>query len=204
VYQETSALFSSNTHIILKSMLGAAILYTVVLLFYIVFYPFFSTKKENEYEAKMHRTQAKFIVPEARQYSCIAIAVDFSSSDETALKYALQMGGKQARYILLHVVESAGALKMREEIADAESKEDMELLSGYTNGLTELGYQTESKLGYGKSGQVLVSMINQSDAELLVLGSHGHKGFKDFIFGTTADVVRHGVSIPVLIVKPDR
>lgn len=204
VYQETSAVFSSDAHLVLKSLLAVVILYTVVLLLYIVFYPLFNTKKQNEYEAKMHRTKAHFIVPEARQYSCIAIAVDFSRSDETALQYALQMGGKQARYILVHVVESAGALKMREEIADAESKEDTELLSNYMNQLNDLGYQTEIKLGYGKSGQAIVTMINQSDAELLVLGSHGHKGFKDFIFGTTADVVRHGVTIPVLIVKPDK
>jgi manganese transport protein len=32
------------------------------------------------------------------------------------------------------------------------------------------------------------------------MATHGHKGFKDFLFGTTLDKVRHSVKIPVLIV----
>jgi manganese transport protein len=36
---------------------------------------------------------------------------------------------------------------------------------------------------------------------MLVIGAHGHKGIKDFIYGTTIDKVRHEVSIPVFIVK---
>jgi len=36
---------------------------------------------------------------------------------------------------------------------------------------------------------------------LLVMGAHGHRAFKDLIFGTTLDAVRHNVKIPVLIVK---
>jgi manganese transport protein len=33
------------------------------------------------------------------------------------------------------------------------------------------------------------------------MGAHGHKGFKDLLFGTTVDAVRHKVKIPVLIVN---
>ena len=34
---------------------------------------------------------------------------------------------------------------------------------------------------------------------ILVMGSHGHTFFKDLIFGTTVDSVRHRVNIPVFI-----
>jgi manganese transport protein len=33
------------------------------------------------------------------------------------------------------------------------------------------------------------------------MGTHGHTGFKDLIFGTTVDKLRHKISIPLLIVK---
>ena len=45
------------------------------------------------------------------------------------------------------------------------------------------------------------NIINQTDADILVMGAHGHKGLKDIIFGSTVDKVRHQVKIPVLIVK---
>jgi manganese transport protein len=34
-----------------------------------------------------------------------------------------------------------------------------------------------------------------------VMGTHGHSGFRDLLFGTTLEKVRHRVQIPVLIVK---
>ena len=47
----------------------------------------------------------------------------------------------------------------------------------------------------------ILSRLTDSGADLLVMGAHGHKFFKDLIFGTTVDTVRHRVGIPVLIVK---
>jgi manganese transport protein len=44
-------------------------------------------------------------------------------------------------------------------------------------------------------------MVKAFDADLLVMGAHGHKLFKDLIFGATVDTVRHRVKIPVLIVQ---
>jgi manganese transport protein len=57
------------------------------------------------------------------------------------------------------------------------------------------------KLGFGKSARTISNIINQTDADILVMGAHGHKGLKDIIFGSTVDKVRHQVKIPVLIVK---
>jgi len=37
--------------------------------------------------------------------------------------------------------------------------------------------------------------------DMLVMGAHGHKGIKDYIFGETIESVRHKLSIPVLIVN---
>jgi manganese transport protein len=33
------------------------------------------------------------------------------------------------------------------------------------------------------------------------MGVHGHKGFKDLVFGTTVDSVRHKTKIPLLIIS---
>jgi manganese transport protein len=43
--------------------------------------------------------------------------------------------------------------------------------------------------------------VQEKDAQLLVMGAHKHKGWKDYFFGETIEAVRHNVSIPVLIVN---
>ena len=47
----------------------------------------------------------------------------------------------------------------------------------------------------------LSKIVNEFKADLLVMGAHGHNGFKDFIFGTTVGSVRHKIKIPLLIVR---
>ena len=39
--------------------------------------------------------------------------------------------------------------------------------------------------------------------DLLIMGAHGHTGFKDLIFGTTINAVRHHVKVPLLVVKEE-
>jgi manganese transport protein len=35
---------------------------------------------------------------------------------------------------------------------------------------------------------------------MLVMGTHGHKGFKDILFGTTVEDVRHNISVPLVLI----
>ncbi|HEX3934765.1 MAG TPA: universal stress protein [Puia sp.] len=44
-------------------------------------------------------------------------------------------------------------------------------------------------------------MAKEHGADMLVIGSHGHTGLKDFIFGETVNAVRHELKIPVLVVN---
>nr|MBC7612896.1 universal stress protein [Pseudopedobacter sp.] len=44
-------------------------------------------------------------------------------------------------------------------------------------------------------------IVKEENLDFLVMGAHGHKGFKDLLLGTTVDAVRHKIKIPVLIVN---
>jgi manganese transport protein len=33
------------------------------------------------------------------------------------------------------------------------------------------------------------------------MGTHGHKGFQDWVLGSVADAVRHETKIPVLLIR---
>ena len=71
----------------------------------------------------------------------------------------------------------------------------------YRANLEALGYNCQVLIGYGRPGNILPDLIRDSGADLVVMGAHGHKGFKDLLFGSTIDKVRHNVSVPVLVVS---
>ena len=134
-------------------------------------------------------------------YSQIAVALDFSEADKKTLEHALHVGGKQAKYILLHAVETAGAWVMGSEIQDLETHSDVLHLEKYAHQLREMGYTCEAFVGYGTAKKAIPLLVNEKGADLLVMGSHGHRALKDLIFGTTIGAVRHAVKMPVLIVR---
>ena len=86
-------------------------------------------------------------------------------------------------------------------IADKESSLDKAALTKYADQLIELGYAAEIKIGYGNPKRKIPSTVKEFEADLLVMGAHGHNFFKDLVFGTTVDTVRHRVDIPVFIVR---
>lgn len=148
-----------------------------------------------------HITEAKIKeISNPIHYKKIAIAVDFSTSDEKSIATALQLGGKDASYTLIHVVESAGARIYGKDIEDYESESDEKFLETYKRELQNRGYKIDLELGFGSPKKSIPKVVNKENFDLLILGSHGHTGFKDLLFGTTVDSVRHKVNVPVFIV----
>ncbi len=177
-----------------------------ILLTYVTFSPLF--KKSTISKAQIPHEEAKQLLlpselnlPAESRYKKIAVTVDFSLSDSKAVKEALEQGGKQAEYILIHVVETAGALMMSDDIGDHEATLDEASLNVYVEQLKKLGLKAGLKLGYGNPKLSIPDFIKVSNADLLVMGAHGHGALKDIAFGTTLESVRHSVKIPVMIVR---
>ena len=47
-----------------------------------------------------------------------------------------------------------------------------------------MGYTAEIKIGFGNPRRVIPVMVKDFGADLPVMGAHGHRFFKDLIFGT--------------------
>lgn len=135
-----------------------------------------------------------------KNYERIAICVDFSSSDVKAITGGISSGSKETEYYILHVVESAGARTIGAEIQDFETHEDWKELKSYGNRLREQGFKVTEQLGFGDPRKAIPELVQKVNADLLVMGSHGHHGISDVIFGETMDTVRHRVKCPVLVV----
>lgn len=173
----------------------------LALLLYITLKPFLDERGAEKIAAIPHGTAVTLEEIIKPVYKRIAVCVDFTKVDRLAIGSALAQGGEHARYILLHVTETAGAMVYGNNIADLESNEDKAALENYRKQIQEKGYTVEIKIDFGNPQNRIPIMVKEFNADLLVMGAHGHKLLKDLIFGTTLDTVRHRVDIPVLIVR---
>ena len=173
----------------------------LILLLYIVFNPFITKAKNNIENHSPHLLKLNFEQTKISDKKEIAISLDFSDADEIALNSAIELGGKNANYTLIHVVETVGAIIYGSKTDDHETTIDEKLLLEYQEMLTEKGFKVTTKLGFGQPDKAIPKIINEGEFDILVMGTHGHTGIKDILFGTTVNKLRHKIYIPLLIVK---
>jgi manganese transport protein len=181
-------------------LVEVALLLFVALLMGTIFYPLY--KKHNHAENLQIHTPI-FNAPKIsiKTYNRIALALDFSAHDTSVINAAIGQGGKDAKYLLLHIVESASAKVLGANAGDYETQKDFERLTQYANYLKTEGYNCTVELGYRNRITEITRIVNQNNIQMLVIGSHGHKGYKDLIFGQTIDAVRHKLNIAIFLVS---
>jgi len=199
-------LTAAENSIYIYAIVIPAAIAILFLLFYVTFSPLF-LRKTNRNISVPHSASSNELKIEnltERVYSKIAITVDFSSIDNETIRTAIIQGGKYPEYILIHIVETAGARYLGDTIMDFETRSDTQNLINYVNSLNEKGYRASYQIGYGNAIKSISEIVKNKEVDFLVMGGHGHKGLKDLIFGATVDSVRHNVDVPVLIVKSDK
>ena len=170
------------------------------LLFYVFIHPFIS-KGIKEKRQLPHGYAEQLLENAYIKYKHIGIAIDFSGKDEKIIQNAILIGGKTASYTFIHVVESAAARYLGLNAQDYETQLDKNNLAQYRQVLEKMDYKAETQIGFGNPASEMSKIITAQNIDLLVMGAHGHKGFKDLIYGSTVDALRHKIKIPVLVVN---
>jgi manganese transport protein len=196
---EATAVFAGDNTLakVLLILLG---LFFLVLLLYIILHPFFSKNKKTV-SIQMHpdiNVIKNLTIP---SFDKIAVALDYSANDEKLLAYAIGQGKEKSNYLLLHIVESPAANLYGKDSDDFETLKDREQMEFYVQQLTERGFEAEGKLGFRSRVKEITRIVNENNADMLVIGAHGHTALKDFIYGETVNAVRHELKIPVLVVN---
>ncbi len=71
----------------------------------------------------------------------------------------------------------------------------------YKESLVEKGYRIDTALGFHKRAGEIVRIVKEQQADLLVIGAHGHKGLEDFIHGQHNQFCKARIEDPVLVVN---
>ncbi|MCG6538149.1 MAG: universal stress protein, partial [Syntrophales bacterium LBB04] len=67
--------------------------------------------------------------------------------------------------------------------------------------IEEHNLPVETMIRFGKVVDEIVKSVHETGFDMLVLGSHGHHGIGDLVYGQTVESVRHAVKIPVVVVR---
>ncbi len=199
VYEQTITFFAASDSVFWKSTIIIAGVAYISLLLIAIFYPLMG-KTANE-SVKLHPEAEKLLNIIIPSYARVAVALDFSKNDHKLIAHALGQGGKESNYLMIHVVESPATRIIGEDADDMETRKDQQRMEGYVKELKEQGYNVVGLLGFDGRVKEIVRLVKDRNADILIIGAHGHTGLKDVVYGETVEAVRHELKIPVLVVN---
>lgn len=137
-------------------------------------------------------------------YHHILIPLENTPADETILahiKPLARMTG--AKLFFVHVSDGWVARNFEQlKLAESEEmKQDRAYLEKRRREMTEEGFQCDTVLALGEPSDQIIKLARDKNVDLIAMTTHGHRFIGDILHGATADKVRHGVEIPVLLLK---
>ncbi len=138
-------------------------------------------------------------------YEKILVAIDLSNDTQKVIDQALRMAGQdKSKLSLVHVVEPVAAAYSMDIYAfnvNELQQEAIKFAEQRVNELSEkLGIsQDRAHTILGSPGAEIRNLAKEINADAIVIGSHGHSGWK-ILLGSTAIKVLHGATCDVLTV----
>ncbi|MGI8582445.1 MAG: Nramp family divalent metal transporter [Chitinophagaceae bacterium] len=195
---EVGDIFSSDSILPKILVISAGLLFAALLL-YILIHPFIKANTKLA-SIQMHPDPKSIGDLPIPVFNKIAVALDFTENDKKLISYALGQGKQDTSYLLIHIVESASAKLLEKESDDFETRKDSEQMEFYIQSLKEKGLEAEGIIGFKNRAKEIIKIVKEQNADMLIVGAHGHTGLKDLLYGQTVNTVRHELKIPVLVV----
>ena len=146
-------------------------------------------------------------------YKKIVATLDGSEHAECAIPYAEDLAQKSNAEVILLTVEEAGpslpselyqphrdqpgldALKdiLRKEAADYLAKKEKELQAK--------GIKARSALLSGDVATQIIDFADKEGADIIIMATHGRSGLARWAYGSVADKVLKGASVPTMLVR---
>jgi len=144
-------------------------------------------------------------------YARILVPVDGSATAERGLREAIAWAAQtKAELVLLHVtaddtvsIEFAPA-RYAEEVREARRRVGEKLVAGYVGLARESGIDARGVVRDGLGNRVSDIVLEEADAQrsdLIVMGTHGRRGFDRLALGSDAELVARRATAPVLLVR---
>lgn len=200
VYNEITDLIINSSYPVLVSFTIVPVcVLCFIMLLYILIVPMLAKEKQTD-EKGFHGDVIPLKLEAQSEFRKIAVTVDFSTSDNKAINKAIQIGSPGSTLLLIHILESTGAVVYGEEAFDHEREEDYQSLLRYQEQLNSFNIRSEIILGFGNPKFAIPELVQKNNCDAVVMGTHGHRTFKDLLLGSTIENVRHSIPVPLILV----
>ena len=144
-------------------------------------------------------------------YARILVPVDGSATAECGLREAMAWAAQvRAELVLLRVldddpvtIERAPA-RYAEEVREAAKRLGQTLVAGYVGLAHESGVRARGIVRDGlarRVADVILEEAKAQDCQLIVMGTHGRRGFDRLALGSDAEAVARRAPVPLLLVR---
>ena len=145
-------------------------------------------------------------------YKHILVPVDGSSTSDLAVQEAIKLAAnQQAQLRFVHVVENARVFWYDEGYIDTVILQQTALREAGKNILnkaealaSQAGFTPQTTLLDADSeriARVIVEETKRWPADVIVMGTHGRRGFDHLLFGSVAESVLRIAPIPILLIR---
>ena len=137
-------------------------------------------------------------------YRKILVTLENTRTDEAILAHIEPLARlMKSELVLVHVADGWVARNLNQlNLAESrEMRDDREYLERVRARFVEGGIPAQAVLLTGEPADAIVRLASENGADLIAMSTHGHRFLGDLIYGSTANRVRHTVTIPVLILR---
>jgi len=135
------------------------------------------------------------------------VAMDFSAVSEKQMKAIARLAHEDRHFYLLHVAEpepdfvgfETGPDVVRDQMAEQFHREH-EQIQAMAQRLRDDGREATALLVQGPTVDTILGQAERLEADLIVVGSHGHGAVYDMLVGSISSEVIRRSTVPVLVV----
>jgi len=145
-------------------------------------------------------------------YKRILVPLDGSDLSERALEPAFQLAEKfAAEVVLLRVIALddmtavvAGSGPQFMHLRDVREEHDRAESEAYLHGILSQAQANQvpvkTRVAFGAAPEMIVQVADQTQAELIIMSTHGRSGLNRFLYGSVAEAVLRGTQLPLLLI----
>jgi len=135
----------------------------------------------------------------------ILVPLDGSELAEAAVADALDVPNRHSASLMLvrateaHILPGVDPIKAQIAVVnDAEM-----YLASVKAGLEKRGFHNvETHVWYGPAAPAIIEAARVYKVDLIVMSTHGRTGFGRLVFGSVAESVLRGTTVPILLLRP--
>jgi nucleotide-binding universal stress UspA family protein len=137
-----------------------------------------------------------------REIKKILLPIDFSGASIKILQYAIFLAEKyNAKIFIVNVMEYPHTISgVPNFISSAKEK----MASFLEDNRDQIPVSFESSILFGHAAEKIISYAEMESFDLIIIGTHGHKGLEKMLFGSVAEKVIKLAPCPVLTINTYR